>query len=203
MPIFMTMDEENVSNSPTAPTWMGIVRHLHLTPRASLPMRSQDELSLIAGRGILGDRYANETGYYSERPEEGRQITLFEEETLIALRRDHGIELLPGEHRRNVTTFGVPLNHLVGRRFWIGEALLEATRLSVPCKHLEEATGKSVFNPLINRSGLNAKILVGGTIRVGDHLSPEVAGSSGIGKRNDDRRPEVEPQVPAELPASS
>ncbi|WP_061029232.1 MOSC domain-containing protein [Bradyrhizobium sp. CCH5-F6] len=158
---------------PSAPTWIGVVRHLHLTPRASLPMRAQDSLTLIAGKGIVGDRYTNETGYYSERPEEGRQITLFEEETLEALRRDHGIDLFPAEHRRNVTTFGVPLTHLVGRRFWLGEALLEATRLSVPCKHLEEVTGKPVFNPLINRSGLNAKILVGGTVRVGDRLSPE------------------------------
>jgi MOSC domain-containing protein YiiM len=29
-------------------------------------------------------------------------------------------------------------------------------------------TGKSIFDPLINRSGLNCKILKGGTIRVGD-----------------------------------
>jgi MOSC domain-containing protein YiiM len=152
------------------PAWTGVVRYLHLTPRAFLPMRSMPEIQLIAGRGIEGDRYmiGREEGFYSHRPEEGRQVTLFEFETLLALKRDHNIELGAEEHRRNVTTEGVPLTHLVGRQFWLGETLLEATRLSIPCRHIEEITGKAIFDPLINRSGLNCKILQGGTVRVGD-----------------------------------
>ncbi len=157
--------------SPPA-AWQGAVAHLHLCPRAFLPMLGVEAMTLVAGHGIEGDRYASGAGYYSYKPEEGRQVTLFEAETLEALLRDHGIELRPDEHRRNVTTRGVPLNHLVGRRFRIGPALLEATRLSVPCKHIEEVTGKAIFNPLINRSGLNAKILVGGVIRISDHIEP-------------------------------
>jgi MOSC domain-containing protein YiiM len=153
-----------------APIWSGVIRHLHITPRAFLPMHSLPELNLVAGKGIEGDRYmiGREEGFYSGKPEEGRQITLFEIETLIALKRDAGIDLEPEEHRRNVTTEGVPLTHLVGKQFRLGEVLLEATRLSIPCRHIEEVTGKSIFDPLINRSGLNCKILKGGTIRVGD-----------------------------------
>jgi MOSC domain-containing protein YiiM len=156
------------------PTWQGVVRHLHRTPRAFLPMQSFPELNLVAGRGIEGDRYmiGNEAGFYSHKPEEGRQVTLFEIETLDALARDAKITLLPQEHRRNVTVQGVPLNHLVGRRFWLGETLLEATRLSTPCRHIEEILGKAVFDPLINRSGLNCRILQGGTVRVGDTVRP-------------------------------
>jgi MOSC domain-containing protein YiiM len=156
--------------SAFAPFWSGVIRHLHITPRAFLPMRSLPELNLVAGKGIEGDRYmiGREEGFYSGKPEEGRQITLFEIETLFALKRDASIDLAPEEHRRNVTTEGVPLTHLVGKQFWLGEVLLEATRLSIPCRHIEEVTGKSIFDPLINRSGLNCKILKGGTIRVGD-----------------------------------
>lgn len=156
--------------SAFVPIWSGVIRHLHITPRAFLPMRSLPELNLVAGKGIEGDRYmiGREDGFYSSKPEEGRQITLFEIETLIALKRDAGIDLGPDEHRRNVTTEGVPLTHLVGKQFWLGEVLLEATRLSIPCRHIEEVTGKLIFDPLINRSGLNCKILKGGTIRVGD-----------------------------------
>jgi MOSC domain-containing protein YiiM len=155
-------------------SWTGVVRYLHIAPRAFLPMKSFPQLSLVAGKGIDGDRYriGKETGFYSEKPEEGRQITLFEIETLEALARDSKITLLPEEHRRNVTVQGVPLNHLVGRKFWLGEALLEATRLSVPCRHIEEITGKSIFDPLINRSGLNCRILQGGVVRVGDPVRP-------------------------------
>lgn len=155
-------------------TWQGVVRFLHKTPRAFLPMHSFPELELVAGRGIEGDRYlvGHEAGFYSHKPEEGRQVTLFEMETLEALRRDHGIELLPEEHRRNVTVEGVPLNHLVGRRFRLGGTIVEATRLSTPCRHIEEILGKAVFDPLVNRSGLNCKIIAGGTLRVGDVVRP-------------------------------
>ncbi len=146
----------------------GKIEYLHLCPRAFLPMRSVSSLHLIAGQGIEGDRYSLSSGFYSHKPEEGRQVTLFEIETLEALKRDHNIDFAPHEHRRNITVRGVPLNHLVGKRFWVGQVLLESTRLSTPCKHLEEITGKPVFDPLINRSGLNCKILQGGIVHLND-----------------------------------
>jgi MOSC domain-containing protein YiiM len=159
------------------PTWLGVVAHLHITARAFLPMRAQEAVELVAGRGVAGDRYmlAVEQGFYSEKPEDGRQVTLFEEEALEAIRRDYGIEMAPGDHRRNVTTRGVALNHLVGRRFRLGPALLEATRLSIPCRHIEEILEKPVFDPMVHRSGLNCRILEGGTVRVGDPIRPAAA----------------------------
>lgn len=156
-----------------AATWAGMVEALHLAPRSFLPMRSARQLPLIAGVGIVGDRYATADGFYSDRPEEGRQVTLFEAETLEALRRDHAVTLAAGDHRRNVTTRGVPLNHLVGRRFRIGAALVEGTRLSTPCRHLEQTTGQEILTLLLHRSGLNARILEGGVIRCGDAVRPE------------------------------
>ncbi len=158
-----------------APTWNGAVTHLHITARAFLPMRAQESVELVAGRGIAGDRYmlGIEQGYYSEKPEEGRQVTLFESEVLEAISRDYKVELLPEEHRRNITTRGVPLNWLVGRRFRIGPCLVEATRLSVPCRHIEQILDKQVFDAMVHRSGLNCRILVGGTVRVGDEIRPE------------------------------
>jgi MOSC domain-containing protein YiiM len=159
----------------TTPAWTGLVEHLHITARAFLPMRAQESITLVAGRGIEGDRYmlGIEQGFYSEKPEEGRQITLFEAEVLEAIQRDYGIELLPEEHRRNITTRGVPVNWLVGQRFRIGACLVEATRLSVPCRHIEDILDKQVFDPMVHRSGLNCRILEGGTVRVGDAIRPE------------------------------
>lgn len=154
-------------------TWTGIIEGLHLVPRSFLPMRNVKQLNLIVGVGIEGDRYSTESGFYSDRPEEGRQVTLFEAETMEALLRDHKITLVPGEHRRNVTTRGVPLNHLVGQRFRIGDALLEGTRLSTPCRHIEQITGQNIYDVLINRSGLHAKIIAGGRIFLGQDIHPE------------------------------
>ena len=82
------------------------------------------------------------------------------------------VKLAPGDHRRNLTTAGVPLNHLVGKRFKVGEAVLTGGRLNFPCKYLERLLGLPVYTPLLNRSGLNCRIEVGGTIRKGDLITP-------------------------------
>ena len=150
----------------------GTIAHIHVAAGASQPMEALTEAELVAGVGIPSDRYATRTGTYSERHHIDRQITLIEAEVLEALARDHNIELLPGEHRRNLTTAGVPLGHLVGRYFTVGSTLLFGGRLNVPCAHLQELTGKQVFRPLIHRSGLNARVITGGTIRVGDAVLP-------------------------------
>jgi MOSC domain-containing protein YiiM len=168
------MDAIALEKPIAARSWQGVVRFLHKVPCAFLPMASFRELHFIAGRGIEGDRYfiGHGTGFHSHEPDDGRQVTLFEMETLEALHRDHGIKLLPEEHRRNVTVEGVALNLLVGRHFRVGETILEATRLSTCCRHIEEILGKPVFGPLTNRSGLNCKIIAGGTVRVGDTVEP-------------------------------
>ena len=158
------------SGSMPAVKWSGRVEWLHFTPRSFLPMKAVSCLKLIEGVGIEGDRYARAEGFYSDRPEEGRQVTLFETETLEALWRDHKIKLAAAEHRRNITTRGVPLNHLVGKTFRVGDAILEGTRLSTPCRHIEQITGQEIFTVLINRSGLHAKILKGCAIFVGDSI---------------------------------
>jgi MOSC domain-containing protein YiiM len=151
--------------------WEGRLDHIHITPAATRPMRALAEATLVAGRGIEGDRYLLGTGTYSPRPDI-REATLIESETLEALARDYGVTLLPHEHRRNLTTTGVPLNHLVGKRFAVGRCVLEGGRLNVPCEYLQDLLGKKVFKPLMHRSGLNCRIVEGGTIRVGDVIRP-------------------------------
>jgi len=153
-------------------TFRGSLLHIHVAPGAAAPMAELADAELIAGLGIAADRYATRTGTYSARHHIDRQITLIETEALDALARDHGVELAAHEHRRNLTTAGVPLGHLVGRYFLVGDAVLYGGRLNVPCNHLQELAGKRVFRPLVHRSGLNARVLVGTTIRPGDAIVP-------------------------------
>lgn len=168
----MRSHDPSIKPQAAKASWTGRIVGLHVVPRSFLPMRDVDALSLIAGVGVEGDRHVTGEGFHSDRPEAGRQITFFEAETLEALKRDHGMTLLAGEHRRNVTTYGVPLNHLVGHRFRVGSCLCQATRLSTPCRHIEQITGKQIFELLLNRAGLNAKILEGGEIRLDDRIRP-------------------------------
>lgn len=150
--------------------WQGKLLHIHTTPAVREPMIAQQTAQLIEGVGVEGDRYALGTGKYSAFPDI-REVTLIEIETLIALKRDHDIDLAPEEHRRNLTTENTPLNHLVGKRFWVGETLLEGGRLNTPCRYLDLVTGKSVNDILVHRSGLNCYIVKGGQISVGDSIS--------------------------------
>lgn len=160
--------------------WRGVLLHIHVAPSASYEMEELQEAQCVAGRGIVGDRYYNGLGTYSPKPDV-REVTLIEQEALDALSRNDPplqqgpITLEPRDHRRNLTVRGVPLNHLVGRRFRVGEVILRGGRLNFPCKYLEELLGLPVFLPLYNRSGLNCGIERGGIIRPGDEI--ELLGS--------------------------
>jgi len=155
--------------------WRGTLLHIHVASMASFEMEELSEARCVAGRGIVGDRYYEGTGSYSKRADV-REVTLIEQEALDALARNDPplqegpIALLPADHRRNLTVKGVPLNHLVGRRFRVGEVVLRGGRLNFPCKYLEELLGLPVYLPLYNRSGLNAGIESGGIIRPGDAI---------------------------------
>ena len=153
--------------------WEGSVVSIHVAAEAAKPMESVPEVRALPGRGLEGDRYFHKIGTYSNTPGSGREITLIEAEAVEALAREARIELAPGASRRNITTRGVPLSHLVGRRLRVGEVVLEGTRLCEPCKHLEGLTQPGVLAGLIHRGGLRTVIVEGGTIRVGDPIRPE------------------------------
>ncbi len=131
-------------------------------------MAAVNEVHAVVGKGLEGDRYFNEVGSFSKNPGLGREITLIEIEAVEALKQDYGIELDPKDSRRNITTRGVALNHLVGRQFKVGNVTLRGIRLCEPCSHLEKLTSKDVMRGLIHRGGLRAEILIGGVLRPGD-----------------------------------
>ena len=83
---------------------------------------------------------------------------------------DNGTPIAMNEHRRNLTVRGVPLQHLVGLRFRVGEVVLDGVRINQPCKYLNLMLKRDVYMALWNRSGLNARIIEGGTIRPGDRV---------------------------------
>lgn len=149
----------------------GTIVSLHMAPTGAAAMRSVASIAAVAGRGLEGDRYFSGLGTYSNHPGTGRDVTLVEIEAVEALKRDYDIEITPGLSRRNIVTRGVPLNHLVGRQFKIGEVILRGMRLCEPCSHLEKLTRQGVMRGLIHRGGLRAEIIRGGTIHVGDPIA--------------------------------
>ena len=156
----------------------GTVASIHIAPRAIEAMQNVEQVRAVAAKGLEGDRYFLGLGTFW-KPKPDYEVTLIEAEALEALERDYGPRLGPGEARRNIVTCGVALNHLVGRKFQIGEAMLRGLRLCEPCAHLERLTQPDVIRGLTHRGGLRAQILTGGTIKVGDRVQIEPVTSNG------------------------
>jgi MOSC domain-containing protein YiiM len=143
-----------------------------VAPAAEAGMVALTQVEAIANVGLRGDRYAEGIGFYSPRPTDpgAREVTLIEAEALDALRVQHGIELAVTEHRRNLTTRGIRLRELIGQQFRIGDVLLQGVKDCPPCEHLQGLVNKPVLQPLVNTGGIRARVLKGGTLRVGDEL---------------------------------
>jgi len=153
-------------------SWQGQVVSIHLAARAGEPTRAVEQARAVPGRGLEGDRYFLGVGFYSGKPNLTAEVTLIESEAIEAVRRDYGLELSPDETRRNIVTRDVPLNHLVGVEFQVGEVRLVGSKLWEPCGHLEKLTRPMVRAALTHRGGLAARILTEGWIRIGDAVRP-------------------------------
>ncbi|WP_439026780.1 MOSC domain-containing protein [Haloarchaeobius sp. DT45] len=149
----------------------GTVESIHIARESGEPVESVESVDAVAGAGLRGDRYFDESGTFSDGTPRG--ITLIEAEALEAAERDHDFTLEPGEHRRNVTTRGVALNHLVDAEFRVGEAVCRGVELCEPCSYLESLTKEGAVSSLVHRGGLRAEIVETGTLAVGDAVTSE------------------------------
>jgi MOSC domain-containing protein YiiM len=140
----------------------GRVEGIFITPTHGELPQPVARVTAVAGRGLEGNRY------FAEDAEPGRAITLVAAEAVEAMEAEHGISIEPRETRRNVVTRGVDVNALVGKRFRIGDVECEGVELCHPCRHLESMTKPGIIKGLAHRGGLNADILAGGEINIGD-----------------------------------
>jgi MOSC domain-containing protein YiiM len=145
---------------------------IYTAAKAGAPLEATDEAILEPGLGIVGDRYYRGKGTFSEKlkGQADSELTLIEAEEIDAFNRDAGLSIGYGEVRRNFVTTGVRLNDLVGRRFRVGECVLEGMRLCEPCAYLASTVAKEVLPRLVHKAGLRARIVKGGTAQIGDSI---------------------------------
>lgn len=160
---------------------------IFVTPEAGAPMVDVSEAEVVAGRGIVGDRYFKRQGTYSVfrdsvkapgKREPGRQITLVAAEGVEEALMLNGIKQLDsvGHFRRNVVLRGVPaaeLQNAVGREIKLGsDVVVLVHRWCVPCLYNER---KNFRNGLVEATwdacGVCCEVLTGGHIKLGDSVS--------------------------------
>lgn len=141
----------------------GTVEWIGIRPARREPMEARRAVVALAGAGLSGDHYSGGSGL--------RAVTLIQAEHLPVIAALAGVvELSPASLRRNLVVSGINLSALKGLRFQVGEALLEGTGPCHPCSRMEEALGVGGLNAMRGHGGLNARILRGGEIRVGDRV---------------------------------
>ena len=141
---------------------------LHAGPSGGDPMLAVDAVRVVVAGGLAGDRFFQGEGSVATKRGPDREVSLIEAEAIEAVSREGKVALGPEQSRRNIVTRGVALNHLVGREFRVGAAVLRGIRLCEPCKHLESLTQPGMLMALLHRGGLRAQVVEGGEVRVGD-----------------------------------
>lgn len=116
----------------------------------------------VAGEGLEGDRNFGDS--------ESCNITLIEAEAFERQRAEQGLDMNPADSRRQVLVRGVDLGEFVGRRFVVGELECEGEERCEPCSHLSQMVGTQVVLKGLLHTGLRARILSGGAVRVGDEV---------------------------------
>ena len=142
--------------------WIGI------RPAKRTPMESVRAAKITLDSGLEGDHYRGQS--------KNRQVTLIQGEHLSAVAKILGREDLdPGLVRRNLVISGINLLAFKERQFKIGEVVLEMTGFCYPCSRMEENLGPGGYNAMRGHGGINAKVIVGGQIALGDQVVLNIA----------------------------
>jgi len=154
------------------------IQSIHIAAASRGALQEIDVATLIAGRGIEGDRFC--IAEASADGQDDAQVSLVEAEQVESVAAAAGFGFEAKDTRRNIVTRGIDLNALVGKTFSIGEVELRGVELAEPCAYLAgrlikqfdlaSAEPREIVAGLAHRGGLYAEIVRGGTIRPGDQI---------------------------------
>ena len=154
----------------------GRVESILLRPARLAPMVASTEVLVEPGRGLIGDRRSAtlRNGDLAQK----REVTLFQAEHLPVVAALLGLPLLdPARLRRNLVVSGINLLSMrslfpdVRLQWQFGDdVILEITGTCEPCSLMEAELGEGGYNAMRGHGGVTARVLAGGTLRVGDSV---------------------------------
>ncbi len=138
----------------------GTITNLHIARVKGTPSDPVQQATAISGLGLEGDRSAYEGNL--------RQVLFVDKEIL------DGAGLAPGQVKENITVTGLNVSEIKpGQIFTIGsDVTLEAVGDCEACSKMD-AIRLGLKDELDGKRGMLAKVLNGGSIKVGDSVSVE------------------------------
>lgn len=134
----------------------------HGEPAGENPIIECEQLKLIAGSGIIGDRF------FDYQPDYKGQITFFDHDLHLAVKQNFNLTALnPAAYRRNVIISGIDLLQLIDKEFTIGDLHFRGHSECTPCYWMDRACAPGTEEFLKGRGGLRAQILTSGTLTKG------------------------------------
>ncbi len=157
---------------------MGKVLAIYIAPDSGAPMERIPSVRAVAGVGLEGDRYAVNKGMFQKagkKPEKIRHVTLIAAEAILAANGGQVETFSREETRRNIVTYEVDLDRLIGKEFRIGTVRMLGTETATPCTQPSILAGKkdpTCFKAqFAGRGGIRAEILSDGEIAIGDPIA--------------------------------
>jgi MOSC domain-containing protein YiiM len=135
------------------------VAALHVAPERKAPMVAVDRIEVVAGRGVVGDRY------FGTRH---RHVSVQSLEELDEAAAARGGPVPASATRRTVTLDRGRVPTTPGARLAVGKVELEVVRKAAPCRVMETSVGPGAARAMHDRGGAVCRALTSGTIAVGD-----------------------------------
>jgi len=159
------------------------IHSLYIASLAGKPMIQIERADIIAGQGIIGDRYASGLGAFSISHPKIRHISLIALSGIADANHYLLAKRFPlfsgGDTRRNIVIdrfSTVELNNLVGKVFYLGGLAFKGTELCEPCQRPAKLLARPDFiNAFEGRGGIRAEVLASGSLAVEDLLTLSIA----------------------------
>ena len=144
---------------------MSTIIKIGLTKDHNKDIIETNEINLIAGKGVIGDRH------FKDYNDPLNQLSLIESENIDEYNLKYQLNIPYLNFRRNIVTRGIKLNELIGKKISIGSVKIEVLDLCRPCRHLSEKLGRNdIIKEFLRKGGIRCQIMNNGKISLNNKI---------------------------------